>query len=250
MVWCTSLTSSPRPRTAGARCAGGDGVPHHHHARANRPAHRAPLRLDYGYESRELVPTDPLPHDLAWLRERAAALVDLDPGEFAQILVSRYPPGATIGWHRDAPIFGPTVVGVSLASACRMRFQRGKGDARQVAEVAWNRARPICCRVPPGTPGSTPSHPARPCATPSPSGRLRCRSGRQGGVRPTVVMASKPPAMALEGLDLEALWQQPLHHGRLIGPVQERQPAPGLVHDRPADRPGRGGLVSWSSRCW
>jgi alkylated DNA repair dioxygenase AlkB len=32
-------------------------------------------------------------------------------------------------------MFGPKVVGVSLAAACRMRFQRGKGDARQVVEV-------------------------------------------------------------------------------------------------------------------
>jgi alkylated DNA repair dioxygenase AlkB len=91
--------------------------------------------LDYGYESWKLVPTDPLPDDLEWLRERAAALAGVDPEAFAQILVSRYPPGATIGWHRDAPMFGPKVAGVSLASACRMRFQRGKGDARQVAEV-------------------------------------------------------------------------------------------------------------------
>jgi alkylated DNA repair dioxygenase AlkB len=34
--------------------------------------------------------------------------------------VQRYPPGATIGWHRDAPAF-ETVIGVSLASACRLR---------------------------------------------------------------------------------------------------------------------------------
>jgi DNA oxidative demethylase len=91
--------------------------------------------LHYGYESWTLVPTDPLPNDLDWLQARAAALAGLDPGEFVQILVSRYPPGATIGWHRDAPMFGPKVVGVSLAAACRMRFQRGKGDTRQVAEV-------------------------------------------------------------------------------------------------------------------
>ena len=91
--------------------------------------------LDYGYESWKLVPTDPLPDDLAWLQERAAVLAGLDPGDFAQILVSRYPPGSTIGWHRDAPMFGAKVVGISLASACRMRFQRGKGPARQVAEV-------------------------------------------------------------------------------------------------------------------
>src|SRR5215203_3049870 len=73
--------------------------------------------LDYGYESWKLVPTDPLPSDLRWLQERAAALAGLDPEEFAQILVSRYPPGSTIGWHRDAPMFGAKV------------------DARQVAEV-------------------------------------------------------------------------------------------------------------------
>jgi len=91
--------------------------------------------LDYGYESWKLVPTDPLPSDLRWLQERAAALAGLDPEEFAQILVSRYPPGSTIGWHRDAPMFGAKVVGVSLAAACRLRFQRGKVDARQVAEV-------------------------------------------------------------------------------------------------------------------
>jgi DNA oxidative demethylase len=52
-----------------------------------------------------------------------------------QILVSRYPPGSTIGRHRDAPMFGAKVVGISRASTCRMRFQRGKGPARQVAEV-------------------------------------------------------------------------------------------------------------------
>jgi DNA oxidative demethylase len=91
--------------------------------------------LEYGYESWQLVPTDPLPSELSWLQERAASLAGLDPDAFAQVLVSRYPPGATIGWHRDAPMFGAKVVGVSLASACRMRFQRGEGDTRQVAEV-------------------------------------------------------------------------------------------------------------------
>jgi alkylated DNA repair dioxygenase AlkB len=91
--------------------------------------------LDYGYESWKLEPTEPLPRELGWLQRRAGALAGLDPEDFAQILVSRYPPGATIGWHRDAPMFGPKVVGISLATACRMRFQRGKGDARQVAEI-------------------------------------------------------------------------------------------------------------------
>ncbi len=95
--------------------------------------------LDYGYESWKLVPTDPLPDELGWLQVRAAAFAGLDAEAFAQILVSRYPPGSTIGWHRDAPMFGAKVVGVSLAAACRMRFQRGKGPARQVTEITLDR---------------------------------------------------------------------------------------------------------------
>ena len=90
---------------------------------------------DYGYESWQLTPADPLPPGLEWLRDRCAELADVRPEELAQTLVSRYPPGATIGWHRDAPMFGAKVVGVSLASACRMRFQRRVGETRRVFDL-------------------------------------------------------------------------------------------------------------------
>jgi DNA oxidative demethylase len=90
---------------------------------------------DYGYESWQLVPAEPLPPGLAWLRDRCAGLAGADPEELAQTLVSRYPPGAGIGWHRDAPMFGRAVVGVSLGSACRMRFQRRAGDTRRVFDL-------------------------------------------------------------------------------------------------------------------
>ena len=90
---------------------------------------------DYDYESWALVPADPLPPPLLWLRDRCAALAGLEPGALEQTLVSRYPPGAGIGWHRDAPMFGPAVVGVSLLSACRMRFQRRIGGERRVHDL-------------------------------------------------------------------------------------------------------------------
>ncbi len=86
----------------------------------------------YDYESWKLVPTDPLPPEWAWLRDRAAALVEVEPAELAETLITRYPPGAGIGWHMDAPLFGPKVVGVSLASSCSMRFQRRTAGARLV----------------------------------------------------------------------------------------------------------------------
>ncbi len=88
--------------------------------------------LDYAYESGELVDTDPLPHELHGLRDRCAALIDRAPEDLVQILVSRYPEGAGIGWHRDAPMFGSKIAGVSLRAPCRMRFQRTlKGQPRE-----------------------------------------------------------------------------------------------------------------------
>ena len=57
-----------------------------------------------------------------------------EPGELADLLVTRYPPGAGIGWHRDAPQFGE-VSGVSLLTACRMRFRRGRPRAWETAEL-------------------------------------------------------------------------------------------------------------------
>ncbi len=83
----------------------------------------------YGYESWDLVPTDPLPASLEWLRDRASAFAGIEPSEVAETLVTRYPPGAGIGWHRDAPLFGPRVVGVSLLSPCSLRFQRRSSTA-------------------------------------------------------------------------------------------------------------------------
>src|SRR5262249_51781128 len=77
----------------------------------------------------------PLPEFLVPLRRRAAALVALDAEAFAEALVNQYPPGAGIGWHRDAPQFGPMVVGISLLGACRFRFQRRQGAARQTYAV-------------------------------------------------------------------------------------------------------------------
>jgi alkylated DNA repair dioxygenase AlkB len=79
-----------------------------------------------------VVTGDPIPAELRELQKRCAGLAEVEPQRFAQLLVSRYPEGAGIGWHRDAPKFGPKVAGVSLRSACRMRFQRGTGAKREM----------------------------------------------------------------------------------------------------------------------
>jgi alkylated DNA repair protein (DNA oxidative demethylase) len=99
-----------------------------HGQRAKRTIHQFGLRYDFG--SYKLEPTDPLPSRLEPIRTKAAALARAEPQDLVQTLVSRYPAGAGIGWHRDAPAFGK-VVGISLLSPCRMRFQRGKGAERE-----------------------------------------------------------------------------------------------------------------------
>ncbi|PZF83683.1 alpha-ketoglutarate-dependent dioxygenase AlkB [Micromonospora deserti] len=91
--------------------------------------------FDYDYGSFQLTAAEALPVELCEVRERCAALAGVPAGTLAQALVTRYPPGSVIGWHRDAPAFGPTVVGLSLGCACLLRFQRGTGDNRRVYEV-------------------------------------------------------------------------------------------------------------------
>ena len=88
----------------------------------------------YDYGTFKLTPGPPQPAALDPLRERCAELIGAAPEDLVETLVNRYPPGAAIGWHRDAPAFG-AVIGVSLLSACRMRFQRGRGAERRVAAL-------------------------------------------------------------------------------------------------------------------
>jgi alkylated DNA repair dioxygenase AlkB len=79
---------------------------------------------DYGYESWKIEPTDPIPPRLLPVRERCAAFAGEPAKRLEQVLIAMYPPGAAIGWHRDAPMFGPSVVGISLAADCIMKFRR------------------------------------------------------------------------------------------------------------------------------
>jgi alkylated DNA repair protein (DNA oxidative demethylase) len=88
----------------------------------------------YDFDSRELTPGPPVPSELDVLRGRAAELADLEVERLEETLVTEYRPGATIGWHRDAPIFGSRVVGISLLGTCRMRFRRRRDDGWETYE--------------------------------------------------------------------------------------------------------------------
>src|SRR2546423_1283730 len=72
----------------------------------------------------------PMPDFLLWLRDRVATWAEVDAPSLAMALINEYPPGAPVGWHRDAPQYG-IVAGISLLSSCRMKFRPylAPGDA-------------------------------------------------------------------------------------------------------------------------
>ncbi|HUP57857.1 MAG TPA: alpha-ketoglutarate-dependent dioxygenase AlkB [Bdellovibrionota bacterium] len=84
--------------------------------------------LDYTYDSRSVRPTDPPPAWLLPLQEKAARPMGVRTSEIAEVLLSKYPTGAGIGWHRDAPMFGDAVFGVSLGGECVLRLRYNEGD--------------------------------------------------------------------------------------------------------------------------
>lgn len=92
------------------------------------------LGWKYSFDSRALAEARPIPPFLEFLQQRAALAAGVEPARFSEVLVTEYRPGATIGWHRDAPPFG-IVAGASLASSCRFRLRRQVGDGWERTEL-------------------------------------------------------------------------------------------------------------------
>jgi alkylated DNA repair protein (DNA oxidative demethylase) len=79
----------------------------------------------YDFDDASFGPTEPIPAWLLPARHIAATFAGLPADELVQALLTRYDPGAGIGWHRDRPVF-EHVVGISLGVPAAMRFRRRK----------------------------------------------------------------------------------------------------------------------------
>ncbi len=77
---------------------------------------------DYDFQSRRATAGRPLPDFLLPLRARCAAFIGAPSSMIVEVVVTEYPEGAPIGWHRDVPQF-ETIVGISLLGSCRMRLR-------------------------------------------------------------------------------------------------------------------------------
>lgn len=86
--------------------------------------------LDYTYHNRTVIPTTPSPEWLNFLITRIANLLQVTEKEIAEILITKYPVNAGIGWHRDAPVFDK-VVGISLLNSCVLKLRNRKNHNEQ-----------------------------------------------------------------------------------------------------------------------
>jgi alkylated DNA repair dioxygenase AlkB len=77
----------------------------------------------YDFEREQISAAPEMPEFLSALRETVATFASTPVPAWEQVLVTKYPANAGIGWHRDKAVFGQ-VVGISLLSACRFRLRR------------------------------------------------------------------------------------------------------------------------------
>ena len=91
-------------------------------------------RVAFFGQSYDQAAVGPLPGFLLPLRARIARWAAVDPEAFAMALINEYRPGTPIGWHRDAPQYG-MVAGISLLSACRMRFRPYRSPASPLPQA-------------------------------------------------------------------------------------------------------------------
>lgn len=82
----------------------------------------ASFGFDYSFDSRQLSAGKAVPEDFRDLINKAAGLANLPPEAFEELLITEYPEGAVINWHRDAPPFD-IIAGISLLSECRFRLR-------------------------------------------------------------------------------------------------------------------------------
>jgi DNA oxidative demethylase len=81
----------------------------------------------YDYQRARPVAAPPMPDWLTALRSQVVPRLGRDPARFVQALLTRYDPGAGIGWHRDRPQYGE-VVGLSLSAPAVLRLRRRVPD--------------------------------------------------------------------------------------------------------------------------
>ncbi|RYZ27998.1 MAG: alpha-ketoglutarate-dependent dioxygenase AlkB [Chitinophagaceae bacterium] len=82
----------------------------------------ASFGYDWSFEKRMLSKGKEIPPTFYWLIEKLAQKIGVKEENIAELLVTEYPPGSVINWHRDAPPFA-LIAGISLHSDCTFKLR-------------------------------------------------------------------------------------------------------------------------------
>jgi alkylated DNA repair dioxygenase AlkB len=81
----------------------------------------------YDFSRQRLEPAPSAPSWIAPFILRIESWPHGIPAKIAQVLITEYQPGASIGWHRDKKAFG-SIFGLSLGASCPFRFRNKIGS--------------------------------------------------------------------------------------------------------------------------
>lgn len=76
----------------------------------------------YHFDTRTITKGKPIPEEMMFLVRKVEHWFSLSEGSVAQVLITEYPIGAVINWHRDAPPFDK-IIGLSLQSDCTFKLR-------------------------------------------------------------------------------------------------------------------------------
>lgn len=76
----------------------------------------------WNFTHQQLIPGNSIPILFDPLIDRIVAKLLIKKENIAQLLVTAYPPGSVINWHRDAPPFN-IIAGVSLLADCKFKLR-------------------------------------------------------------------------------------------------------------------------------
>jgi alkylated DNA repair dioxygenase AlkB len=82
----------------------------------------ASFGYDYDFSTRKLLKGKPVPESLLWLIDKVAVQMNTASDDIAEVLITEYPPGSVINWHRDAPPFD-RIAGLSLGSEVMFKMR-------------------------------------------------------------------------------------------------------------------------------
>lgn len=82
----------------------------------------ASFGYDWSFEKQALSKGKDIPPVFDSLVEKVSNHLSISKEKFAELLVTEYPTGSVINWHRDAPPFD-IIAGISLQSDCTFRLR-------------------------------------------------------------------------------------------------------------------------------